>query len=69
MNEREQRDLAQQLAASSEVLDFEGALDIVRWRPSRAEKLIRMREEMTKRQQERECLRERRRRALIEDFG
>jgi hypothetical protein len=69
MNEREQRDLAQRLATSSDVLDFEGALRIVEWRPARAERLIRMREEMAERQKERARLREQRRRALIEDFG
>jgi hypothetical protein len=69
IDDREQRDLAQRLAAASEVLDFDGALRIVRWRPAEAEKRIQMEEEMAKRQEERDRARERRRRALIEEFG
>jgi hypothetical protein len=69
MNDREQRELARRLAAGSDVLDFDGALRIVQWRPANAEKLIQMREETAKRQKAQDRARERRRRALIEDFG
>ena len=69
MNEREQRDLAQQLADISDVLDFDRALRIVRFRPAEAEKLIRMGEEMAEAQEERDRARERRRQALVEEFG
>jgi hypothetical protein len=69
MEVHEQRELARQLAASSEVLDFDQALGIVQWRPAEAERLIRMKEEMAKGQEERDRARARRKRALIEDFG
>ena len=69
MDEREQRDLARHLANTSEVLDFEGALKIVKFRPAEAERLLRMREEMAKWEEERSRLRERRRLALREEFG
>jgi hypothetical protein len=45
MTEREQRNLAEQLAEGSEVLDFETALEFVRLKPDRAERLIRDRRE------------------------
>jgi hypothetical protein len=41
MNEHEQRDLARRLADSSNVLDFDAALQIVQFRPAAAEKLLR----------------------------
>jgi hypothetical protein len=69
MTEREEKHLAQRLADDSDVFDFDRALELVRRRPADAEKLLRMSEEMERRQGERARLRERRRRALIEDFG
>jgi hypothetical protein len=69
MGEREQQDLAQRLADSSSVFDFEAALEVVRHRPTEAEDLLRMQEEFTKGQEERDRARERLRRALIEDYG
>jgi len=69
MDESQQRELAQQLAAKSEVLDFDRAFRIVKWRPEEAERLIRIKEEMARGQEERNRARERRKRALIEDFG
>jgi hypothetical protein len=69
MTEQEKKNLAQRLAEDSNVFDFERALELVRRRPAEAERLVRMREEMKKRQEERARLRERRRRAFIEEFG
>ena len=69
MDEREQRDLARHLADTSEVLDFEGALRIVKFRPADVDKLLRMREEMAKHEEERQRLRARRKLALREEFG
>lgn len=69
MDEREQRDLARRLAEGSESLDFERALRIVQMRPADAERILRRREETAKRQAERDRARERRKRALIEEFG
>lgn len=43
MNEQEQRALAQRIADGSEVFDFERALELVKRRPDRAERLIRNR--------------------------
>jgi len=43
MTEREQRALAQRIADGSEVFDFERALELVKRRPDRAERLIRNR--------------------------
>jgi len=68
MTEREERDLAQRLAKDSDVFDFDRALELVRRRPAGAEKLVRMSEEMERRQEERARARERRRQALIEDY-
>jgi hypothetical protein len=48
MNEQEQRDLARRLADGSEVLDFEAALRIVRFKPAKAERLIQRREQSQK---------------------
>lgn len=69
MNEAEQRDLARRLWEGSEVLDFETALEIVRRRPNEARELLQMRAEMKRREEERTRGRERRKRALIEDYG
>jgi hypothetical protein len=69
MNDQEQRDLAKQLADSSEVFGFNTALEIVKRRPADAEKLLRMREKTAMRKEEMERARERRKRALIEDYG
>jgi len=69
MNKQEQRDLARRLANVSDVLDFEAALEIVEFDPTKAEELILMRKEHERRQEKRARLREQRRRALIEDFG
>jgi hypothetical protein len=68
MTEREERDLAARIAANSEVFDFDRALELVRRRPAGAERLVRMDEEMAHREKQRARARERRRRALIEDF-
>lgn len=45
MTEQEKRDLAQQIADGSEVFDFETALELVKFRPDQAERLIRNRRE------------------------
>lgn len=69
MNEREQRDLARQLAGVSEVLDFDTALELVQCLPAKAEELLRMHRESEERQEERARARERRKLALREEFG
>jgi hypothetical protein len=69
MDEAEQRDLARRLWEGSKVLDFDTALEIVRRRPDEARELLQMRTEMEKREEERVRGRERRKRALIEDYG
>jgi len=69
MDEREEHDLARRLAEGSEVFGFDTALEIVKLRPERAREILRMREEMARAQAERRRGRERRRRALIEDYG
>ncbi len=69
MNEAEQRDLARRLWEGSKVLDFDMALEIVRRRPDEARELLQMRTEMERREEERVRGRERRKRALIEDYG
>lgn len=69
MTEQEERILAQRLAEDSKVFDFERALEIVRWKPDEAERLVRMKEEFAKGQEERARARERRRQAFIEEFG
>ena len=68
MTEQERRDLANRLADGSEVIDFEMAREIVRRRPADAEKIIRMREETARTQEEFARQQKRRRQALIEDF-
>lgn len=69
MIEREQRELARRLAEGSNVFDFEKALELVEFNPAEAERLIRMRLENEKREEERARLRERRKLALREEFG
>jgi hypothetical protein len=53
MNEQEQRNLARRLADTSDVFDFEKALELAQSRPAEAERLLRMREESKQRQEER----------------
>lgn len=65
MNEQEQRDLAHRLAETSNVIDFEAALQVVQFDPAQAEKLIRMRERDEKSSEELARAREERRRALL----
>jgi hypothetical protein len=69
MNEAEYRDLARQLSEGSDALDFETALEIVQWRPDKAREILRMRAETQRGQEEMDRARERRKRALIEDYG
>jgi hypothetical protein len=69
MDEQGQRDLARRLTDAAEVLDFEAALRIVQFNPERAEELILMRKEDEKREEEFARVRERRKRALREEFG
>lgn len=69
MDEQEQRQLAKLLADTSEVFGFDTALEIVKRRPTDAERLLRMRERMARQQEEMHRGRERLRRALIEDYG
>ncbi len=69
MTEREQRDLAHRLSEDSNVFDFDRALELVQRKPARAEKLIRMQEEMVKRQAERADAREQLLLAIREEFG
>jgi hypothetical protein len=66
MNEQEQRDLARRLAQTSNVIDFETALQVVQFDPTQAERLIRMREEDEKSSEELARAREERRLALLE---
>jgi hypothetical protein len=69
MTEREERDLAWRVAEGSEVFDFDTALELVQRRPAEAEKILRMREENKRTEEEFARLREQRRLALREDFG
>ena len=69
MTEREERHLAWRLAEGSHVLDFEKALELVEFNPAEAERLIRMRKESERREEERARLRARRKLALREEFG
>jgi hypothetical protein len=69
MDEQQQRELAKRLADTSEVFGFDTALEIVKRRPADAERLLRMRERMAQQQVEMDRGRERRKRALIEDYG
>jgi hypothetical protein len=69
MHETEHRDLARKLSEGSDVLDFEKALEIVQWRPDKAREILHLRAETQQRKEEMERGRERRKRALIEDYG
>lgn len=69
MTEREQRDMARRLSEDSDVFDFDLALELVQSSLADAEKILRMREKNKLSQEERARGRERRRRALIEDYG
>lgn len=69
MTEREQSDLAHRLSEDSNVFDFDRALELVQRRPAKAEKLIRMQEEMVKRQAERARALEQLGLAIREEFG
>jgi hypothetical protein len=69
MNEEEQRDQARRLSEASNVLDFDRALRMVRLRPVKAQEILDRYAEMERREEERVRGRERRKRALIEDYG
>jgi hypothetical protein len=69
MTDQQQRTLAARLAKDSNVFDFERALEIVKRRPAVAERLIREREEMRRRQEERARALERMQLAIREEFG
>lgn len=69
MNEEEQRDQARRLCEASDRLDFDRSLRLVRLRPAKAQELLDMYAEMERREEERVRGRERRKRALIEDYG
>jgi hypothetical protein len=69
MNEVEQRDLAHRLCEASDRLNFDRALEIVRMRPAEAQEILDMYAEIERRDEERVRGRERRKRALIEDYG
>lgn len=66
VNEQEQRDMARQLAETSNVLDFETALRIVQLDLPQAERLLHMREDNKKSREKFARLREERRQALLE---
>lgn len=53
MTEREKREMAWLLYEGSEVFDFDTALELVRRRPTEAEKILRMREENKRSREER----------------
>jgi len=69
MTEQAKREMAWLLAEGSEVFDFDTALELVQRRPAEAEKILRMREENKRGQEERARARERWRLALREEFG
>jgi hypothetical protein len=69
MNDVEQRDLARRLCEVSDRLNFDSATNIVRMRPAEAQEILDMHAEMERRKEERVRGRERRKRALIEDYG
>jgi len=66
MTEREQREIARQVAEGSDVFDFDRALKLVQRRPADAEKILRMRETSKRSREEFARARERRRIALRE---
>jgi hypothetical protein len=69
MTDQQQRSMAARLAEDSNVFDFDRALEIVRRRPAEAERLIRDREEMRRRQEKRARALERMQLAIREEFG
>lgn len=69
MTDQQQRSLAARLAEDSNVFDFDRALEFVRRRPAEAERLIRDREEMRRRQEKRARALERMHLAIREEFG
>jgi hypothetical protein len=66
MTEQEQRELARRVAEVSSVFDYDNALRLVRWSPAEAEKLLRMRKESKRRQEELDRAYERLHRAALE---
>lgn len=66
MNEQEQRDFARRLTETSNVLDFETALQIVQFDLPQAERLLRAWERDEKSREELARAREARRQALLE---
>ena len=69
MTDQQQRSMAARLAEDSNVFDFDRALEFVKHKPAEAERLIREREEMKKRQEERARALERMHLAFREEFG
>ncbi len=69
MNEEEQRDQARRLSEASNVLDFDRALRMVRLRPVKAQEILDRYAEMERCEEERVRGRERRKRALMKDYG
>ena len=69
MNEEEQRDQARRLCEVSDRIDFDKALKIVQIRPADAQRILDRHAEMERCEEERARGRERRKRALIEDYG
>ncbi len=69
MNEGEQREQARRLSEASNKIDFDRALRLVRLRPAKAQELLDRYAEMERCEEERVRGRERRKRALIEDYG
>jgi hypothetical protein len=69
MTEEEQRDQARRLCEVSDLIDFDDALKIVRIRPADAQRILDRHAEREKGEEERVRGRERRKRALIEDYG
>lgn len=66
MTEQEQRELAGRVAEVSSVFDFDNALRLVQWKPEEAEKILRMRRESQRRQEELDRAYERLHRAALE---
>jgi hypothetical protein len=69
MTEQAEREMAWLLAEGSDVFDFDTALEIVRQMPDKAEEILRIRASQKRYAEESARLRERRRLALIEDYG
>ncbi|HEU5252218.1 MAG TPA: hypothetical protein VFU16_02695 [Solirubrobacterales bacterium] len=66
MTDREQRDMARRIAENSNVFDFETALELVLQMPADAEKILRMREESAKEEEELDRAYERLHQAALE---